>query len=181
MCCPQTEHPTLVRSATVPSLSLSPDPTRDIESSGGFRTDACSGGFCTMDLGFSVPVSAPRFGKNRHWISVFPSLSSYGFGLFLGLDLPPFVRGVGPSGVAEGDPEQRRPSKFGIACLAALGDFDEAERLGLADAGCNTVPVYAVRLEVVVRHRQFAVIVSALVRKLNFETREHAKRAHRQR
>ena len=91
---------------------------------------ACSDGFRTMDLAFSVPVTGTG-------IWHFPALgfyfsprrdsggAGYRFGLLLG-DFLPFV-GWRVFGVAVGQAKQVWPAPFSIAGTARFGDFDKAE------------------------------------------------------
>src|SRR5689334_17179565 len=84
-----------------PPVGLRCIPSQDIDSSGGIRSEPSSGGFRTMELAFSVSVSATKIWR-------FPPLgfcflrgllaSSPGqrLGLFDGLDALPFVCRRGP-------------------------------------------------------------------------------------
>jgi len=50
-----------------------------------------------------------------------------------------------------GNPEEVRAAKFGVSCSTTLRNFDESERLSLAQGGPDCVTMDAVTLEVVMR------------------------------
>jgi hypothetical protein len=93
---------------------------------------ARSVGFRIMEIGFSMPVSAPRTGRNRHWSFISSDHGGAGltgdpFSVHLCPDVPPFVGRVGVAEVAIGQTKQVGAAEFGIAGTAALSDFYKAK------------------------------------------------------
>ncbi len=93
---------------------------------------ARSVGFRIMEIGFSMPVSAPRTGRNRHWSSISSDHGRAGltgdpFSALLCPDVPPFVGRLSVADVAIGQTKEVGAAEFGIAGAAALSDFYEAE------------------------------------------------------
>jgi hypothetical protein len=61
----------------------------------------------------------------------------------------------------------------GVAAPAVLCHFDEPKRAKFADRWCDGVPVNAVADEIVERHRQLAVVLSAMMRNFYLDAGEH--------
>ena len=140
---------------------------------------ASSDGFRTMDLPFSVMDSALRFGRNRHWSSVFQArstarCSSNAVCIRPSARMFPLVRRLGIAKVAIGRPKQVRATPFCVARAARFSDFDEAQRAHLSQSGRDGVPVDTVLDELVERHRQLAIVVAGMVGEFNFEPIENA-------
>jgi hypothetical protein len=81
---------------------------------------------------------------------------------------------IGATCVPVGEPELVRPSPFGVSGATLLGDLDEAEGTHLPQRGSDGVSIHPVFSEMVERDRQAAVIVSAVVGKLDFDPGEDA-------
>jgi hypothetical protein len=66
--------------------------------------------------------------------------------------------------MGERQPIQAGLAAFCIAAAATLGDLDEAEGHGFPDCRRDRVAMDAVLDEILVGHRQLAVVVAAVVR-----------------
>ncbi len=89
-------------------------------------------------------------------------------------ELAPFIGGILPLRVFESQPEDVRRAKLGIARATRFRDFHEAQRHHFANGGPYGVPVDAVELKIIVSHRQFAVILAAMVREFDFDPRDYS-------
>jgi hypothetical protein len=124
-----------------------------------------------MDLRFSVAVSALRFGTNRHWSFIFTAGHPNDFiGLLHRFNRAPFFGWLGVRRVTVGQPELMGTAEFCIAGAARLGDLKQSERNAFPDCRRYCVSVDAVALEVIIGHRQFAVLSATVVRHLDFDS-----------
>jgi hypothetical protein len=135
---------------------------------------ARSVGFPTMKIGFSVGVSTLKIGGNPHWSFVFRLVRSTRplcnhYGLLHGCNPAPFIGRISATCVLIGQPEFVWPSPFGVASPALLGDLDETKGAHLSQRGADGVSIHPVFSEMVERHGQAAVIVSAVVGKFDFD------------
>jgi len=78
--------------------------------------------------------------------------------------------------VCKREEEQFGLSVFGVAATTRLGDTDEAQCLGLADCWCHGIVVDAIGDEILLGHWQAAIVVAAVVCKLDFDARDDAVR-----
>ena len=132
-----------------------------------------------MKLGFSVSVSATKIWR-------FPPLgfcflrdlqaSSPGqcLGLFNCLDALPFVCRRGPPHMEISQPKFMRRPKLGVTGAATFRDFRKAKRRYLPNSRRNRVAMNAVALEVVIGHRQPAVIIATVIGALDLDAVENA-------
>jgi hypothetical protein len=70
-------------------------------------------------------------------------------------------------GIDAGEPEEIRPSQVACTWFAALGDLYKAKGLQFADGGRDRVTIDPVFHELAIGDRQPAVVVAAMVRKLD--------------
>jgi hypothetical protein len=94
--------------------------------------------------------------------------------LFHGLDLLPFIGGLGAASVPVGEAVLVRLAEFRIARTAAFGDFDKFQRLQFADGWCDGMAADSIVFEVIERDRQFAVIITTVMPQLDFDASENA-------
>lgn len=130
---------------------------------------------------FLVGVSPTGVGIFPHWLSAFsnPCRSSPGrlreFGGVLdGFDSRPFVGRVLAQGVKVSQPKFVGRPKLAVSSSSAHGDSNKAERLAFADRRCDGVSINPVFFEVLKRDRKLAVVVAAVMSKLDFNPGQHA-------
>jgi hypothetical protein len=130
-----------------------------------------------MDLAFSVPVSVT---KNWHFPALvfcfFRRRCSGGAGYLFGLvfvELLPFV-GRRVLGRAERQAEQIGLAPISIAGAAWFGDFHKTERDDFANGRPDSVAVDAVSHEVVIGHRQSAVVGTAMIGEFDLDAVQDA-------
>jgi hypothetical protein len=115
----------------------------------------------------------PTFGSIR---TAYARSARERLGPFNGLDIAPIVGWTFNSRWPVGQPKQVRCAKFGIAGAAALGNLNKPERHAFPNSGTNCVAVNAVLMKVLIRDRQVAIVLAAVVRELDLEAIKHAAR-----
>lgn len=175
-----------ISSATL-SIASGP-PARDIDSSGGIRTAACSGGFRHWDFSFSVPVfvtgtwhfPALGFAFSNAPLLLFRTRRSGRalgpLGFIHSLELAPVVRRPLAFRVSKRETEQVRCAVSGIASNTVLGYDEEPECDRLTDGRADRVTMDAIADEIIICDRQPSVLFPAVVGMFDVNAIEHPAR-----
>ena len=131
--------------------------------------------FPVWKAAFSVMVSPPTFGKNPHWDFVLEGVSraarAAAPSILNCLKSTPLIRPV--AGVSfcwlVCQAKIVGPSPFRITRPTAFGNFQKAQRFCFPNGGGNRVTINTVALEILIRYRQPAVVITAMMPKFNFE------------
>src|SRR5262249_61638337 len=114
---------------------------------------------------------------NRPFILSVAGLDRGHFGLFHGLDLAPIVRRRFSAAIAplhERQEELVGLPVLGVASAPALGHANETHRLGLSSRRTDKAERYTVFDKIQLRDGQAAVVVSPMVGKFDFNSRDNA-------
>ena len=155
------------------------DGPRDSRGSGGIRHRNTSDGIRHRKIRFSVLVFGTESSAFSGTGFLFPRGAGDGFRFLHRLYASPFVGRLSTADRSVGEPILARRSELAVAGLAVLR-VEESERLALADAWADGVPVDAVLDEVLVRDRELAVVLAAVLGKFDLDSGEDAVTAERQ-
>ena len=93
------------------------------------------------------------------------------------LDRPhdaPIIRGTLYARRLVGEPEKVRRPEFSVARTSPFRDFDKPKRHAFPDSWADRVSVNSIFVEVLIGTRQLAVVLAAMVRKLEVSNRAQA-------